>query len=187
MTRQVTVILRPYRPENFNIDWASMDNSKSHSKPGKQQTNAPELPPDAEARVILVRFTCRTEYLDQVVWEMTATFAGSEKRGFLCCAFFWISIRRAPFPSCGITSHDVNFSASSSRPYRSMSTLLDSFIQPLLGHVFLASTEESLCSVALVSTLPTHLTTSPETVSYLSVSGVLAGYFFTKVRVLEFL
>lgn len=119
--------------------------------------------------------------------EKFAAFAGSEKRGFLCCAFFWISIRRAPFPSCGITSHDVNFSASSSRPYRSMSTSLDSFIQPLLGHVFLASTEESLCSVALVSTLPTHLTTSPETVSYLSVSGVLAGYFFTKVRVLEFL
>ena len=44
--------------------FTGMDNSKSHNKPGKQLTSAPGLPPDAEARVILVRFTCWTEYLD---------------------------------------------------------------------------------------------------------------------------
>ena len=80
----------------------------------------------------------------------------------------------------------MNFYASSSRSYRSVSTRLIRFIQPLLGHVFLASTEESPCSVALVSM---HFPPSDKHALKLlpSASGVLAGYFFTIVRVLEFL
>ena len=162
-----------------------MDNSKPHNKLGKQQTNAPGLPPDAEARVILVRFTRGTEYLDHETEDDCAAFAGSEKRGFLCWDYFWISIRRAPFPSWGITNHDVNLYSLVTAFLSLRVYLLDSFVQPLLGLVFLASRETSHCSVAFVSTFPTIWRLTLKLLS--SVSGALAGYFFTKVRVLEFL
>ena len=59
-----------------------MDNSKSHNKLGNHPINAPGLPPDAEARVILVRFTRRTEYLDNVDWEWLLLLQEARKEGF---------------------------------------------------------------------------------------------------------
>ena len=65
------------------------------------------LGPDAEVRVISMHLTRRTEKLDHVDRERLshcATFAGSEKRGFL---YFWISITSS-LPSRHEASRDSN-------------------------------------------------------------------------------
>jgi len=57
-----------------------MDNSKSHSKPGKQLTNAPRLPPDAEALVIL---EARKEgFFAALTSGLVSTVIGSRLFGF---------------------------------------------------------------------------------------------------------
>ena len=75
----------------LQLQQSDMDKVYSKSHTGGNQA----LPPDAEARVILVRCQSPDRILDS---NLMLTTAGSEKRGFLCWAYFWISIRRALFP-----------------------------------------------------------------------------------------
>lgn len=93
---------------------------------------------------------------------MFAAFAGSEKRGCLCWAYFWISIRRAPSPSWGITSHDVKFYALviaflSLRVY-SRSAVIGSRLFGFKRNVSI------FCGAR--ECISHHLTTSPETVTF---------------------
>ena len=133
---------------------------------------------------------------DRAVDYWYVLFAGSKKRGRLRRTYIWVSIRRALFP---VTKHHASrvivsffyvpwfLSHLLLRLYCSLSTrFLPSFSRYWIASFWL----QKKCLLFLRRSwvqVPPHLN-SPETValSPFSVSGVLAGYFFTKVPILDF-